>query len=514
MNAAMPTRYSKFTPPVSGASMPRPELLGRLQEARGCPLIWLAAPPGSGKTTRLASMPAQTSAPTTWYRFDGDDATVPAFVASLADAESGGPDRHRANPECTRTSLRQAVRVALCDLSAGTMVVIDDLDASMPSAMETVLPIIADEVRSGPRSLHHCLALRSARASGGNSHGSRTRNRGTSPPQGHSRRTATAVLATAFRRVESICALAVLPWPLPPILSITGEIPDGGCKGRKDAAGLPVTTNRTRDPAMPTHVASQSSSAGRIGQLVTIRSRAARVRHRVSPPRFVLLCEPDSRRPWIAAFFRSRTRQRSLSLSCTPPRSNRTPSGITKQPTRATARPRLSTLDRSHQVLQRRVRHSPVAAAPTPYLPIPRPSPPSRMPSFAGSRAPFKRPAARHRRKGKAFVERSTSGASLRHGARTPGLQIFCVGGLRRQSCFWDATHRCGGAMDSARRCSPGATDWRSRRTDDWRPRMCPVPNVFMRHAWLCLALRHPTRRWTLPLRCRGVGPIVPMWCA
>lgn len=149
MNAAKPTRPSKFTPPAGGTLMPRPALGALLEAARDCPLVWVAAPPGSGKTALLANMPAKASSPTIWYRLDGDDVTVPAFVASLADAVAARLGRRRASPAFAGTSLRQAVRDALRDLPAGTAVVIDELDASMLPAMETVLPILADEVPTG-----------------------------------------------------------------------------------------------------------------------------------------------------------------------------------------------------------------------------------------------------------------------------------------------------------------------------------------------------------------------------
>ncbi len=148
MNAAPPTRSSKFTPPAGGIPMPRPALHARLRAARNCPLVWLAAPPGSGKTTLLANMPAKASCPRIWCRLDADDAAVPAFVDALSEAVAAALGRRRASPGAG-TSLRQALRAALCDIPAGASVVIDDLDASTLAAMETVLPIIVDEVPAG-----------------------------------------------------------------------------------------------------------------------------------------------------------------------------------------------------------------------------------------------------------------------------------------------------------------------------------------------------------------------------
>jgi LuxR family transcriptional regulator, maltose regulon positive regulatory protein len=151
MNAALPTRSSKFTPPASGPLMPRPALAAHLQEARTCPLVWVAAPPGSGKTTLLANLPDSASRPTIWYRLDGDDATIPGFVDALAEAVAAGLGRRRASlaVAATGSSVRQAVRAALRDLPAGAALVIDDLDVSMLPAMETLLPVIADEVPTG-----------------------------------------------------------------------------------------------------------------------------------------------------------------------------------------------------------------------------------------------------------------------------------------------------------------------------------------------------------------------------
>ena len=151
MNAALPTRSTKFTPPAGGTFLPRPGLRALLEAARSCPLVWVAAPPGSGKTTLLANAFTGEPGPVVWYRLDGDDTSVTAFVDSLASAVAHAldDDHPRSSGAVTGASLRQAVRAALCDLPAGAVIVLDDLDASMLSAMETLLPIIVDEVPAG-----------------------------------------------------------------------------------------------------------------------------------------------------------------------------------------------------------------------------------------------------------------------------------------------------------------------------------------------------------------------------
>ncbi len=151
MNAALPIRSTKFTPPAGGALLPRPALRDLLEAVRGCSLVWVAGPPGSGKTTLLANAFTGESGPVIWYRLDGDDASVPTFVDTLASvvAHALDDDRPRSAGAVPGASLRQAVRTALCDLPPGAVIVLDDFDASMLTAMDAVLPLIADEVPAG-----------------------------------------------------------------------------------------------------------------------------------------------------------------------------------------------------------------------------------------------------------------------------------------------------------------------------------------------------------------------------
>lgn len=151
MNVALPTRSTKFTPPAGGTLLPRPALCTLVEAARGCPLVWVAAPPGSGKTTLLANAFTGESGPVVWYRLDSDDTSVPAFVDTLAAAVATAldDDRPRSAGAVTEASLRQTVRAALCNLPAGAVIVLDDLDASILHAMEALLPIIVDEVPAG-----------------------------------------------------------------------------------------------------------------------------------------------------------------------------------------------------------------------------------------------------------------------------------------------------------------------------------------------------------------------------
>jgi len=86
-----------------------------------------------------------------WCRLDGDDASVPEFVDTLAAAVTSRLYDHHPESSGARTgaSTRQAVRAALRALPADAVIVVDDLRASMLPAMGALLPILVDEVPAG-----------------------------------------------------------------------------------------------------------------------------------------------------------------------------------------------------------------------------------------------------------------------------------------------------------------------------------------------------------------------------
>ncbi|MGH7419504.1 MAG: hypothetical protein ACREKB_17160, partial [Candidatus Rokuibacteriota bacterium] len=70
----------RVRPRVSGLVL-RPRLFRRLDGRQ--PLTWVWGPPGSGKTTLVASYLAARRIRSLWYRLDAGDADVGAFLRDL-----------------------------------------------------------------------------------------------------------------------------------------------------------------------------------------------------------------------------------------------------------------------------------------------------------------------------------------------------------------------------------------------------------------------------------------------
>ena len=82
-------RYAKLAPPLQADPLRRARLFELLDGMRRkFPAIWLAAPPGAGKTTLAASYLAN-AGPLFWYRLDADDADPSWLFYFLAQALPG-----------------------------------------------------------------------------------------------------------------------------------------------------------------------------------------------------------------------------------------------------------------------------------------------------------------------------------------------------------------------------------------------------------------------------------------
>lgn len=73
----------KLSPPRLGRAFDRHRLFAALDALAECPGIWIAAPPGAGKTTLIATWLKARSRRMLWFQVDAGDADPPTFVASL-----------------------------------------------------------------------------------------------------------------------------------------------------------------------------------------------------------------------------------------------------------------------------------------------------------------------------------------------------------------------------------------------------------------------------------------------
>ncbi len=85
--SARPARHAaalgKLASPRLGRVFDRERLFGVLDGASEAPAVWLAAPPGAGKTTLVATWLRRRAIPTLWLQLDAGDADPATFMQSL-----------------------------------------------------------------------------------------------------------------------------------------------------------------------------------------------------------------------------------------------------------------------------------------------------------------------------------------------------------------------------------------------------------------------------------------------
>jgi LuxR family maltose regulon positive regulatory protein len=85
----------KLRPPRQGRSFERQRLFDAIDRAAPAPGLWLAAPPGFGKTTLVASYLKASALPTGWLQLDGGDVDVSTLLHYLAEAARAIAPRRR-----------------------------------------------------------------------------------------------------------------------------------------------------------------------------------------------------------------------------------------------------------------------------------------------------------------------------------------------------------------------------------------------------------------------------------
>ena len=88
-----PQQLAKLSRPRLYDALPRERLFALLDEKRKHPVIWIAGPPGSGKTTLVCSYLEERKLPGVWYQVDAGDSDPSTFFYYLTEAAKAFPSR-------------------------------------------------------------------------------------------------------------------------------------------------------------------------------------------------------------------------------------------------------------------------------------------------------------------------------------------------------------------------------------------------------------------------------------
>jgi LuxR family transcriptional regulator, maltose regulon positive regulatory protein len=155
----MPTVLAKLTRPRLYQAVARERLFRILDVKREHPVVWVAGPPGSGKTTLVASYLDASRSPAIWYQLDRGDSDPATFFYYLVQAVGAASrSRGRSLPLLTPEYLsdldgfsRRFFRNAFARLPEGSLLILDNYQeiASDSALHQAVNAAIAEVPNSG-----------------------------------------------------------------------------------------------------------------------------------------------------------------------------------------------------------------------------------------------------------------------------------------------------------------------------------------------------------------------------
>jgi len=150
------TGLAKTTRPSVPGALQRTRLFERLDAGREGALVWISGPPGSGKTTLVASYIEMHNLPCLWYQFDRGDSEAATFfyyVGQAASAEAGTEALPLLPPEYMddlETFSRRYFRELYARFPSSSLLVLDNYhQIAAASPLHDVLRVGLDEVPPG-----------------------------------------------------------------------------------------------------------------------------------------------------------------------------------------------------------------------------------------------------------------------------------------------------------------------------------------------------------------------------
>jgi ATP/maltotriose-dependent transcriptional regulator MalT/DNA-binding SARP family transcriptional activator len=152
-----PAALAKLSRPRAHQAVARERLFALLERARAFPLVWLAAPPGAGKTTLVASYLQSGDLPAIWYQVDPGDADPAAFFYYLGlGVARATRSKRRPLPLLAAEHLsdltgftRRFFRQLFSALPQGTALVFDNFQEASESGLSTILRDACAEIPQG-----------------------------------------------------------------------------------------------------------------------------------------------------------------------------------------------------------------------------------------------------------------------------------------------------------------------------------------------------------------------------
>lgn len=153
---------AKLTRPRLYGTVPRPRLFARLDELREHSVVWIAGPPGAGKTTLAASYVDAARLPFLWYQIDAGDGDPATFFFYLRQAVAAlAPRRTKPLPLLTPEYLvdvagfsRRYFRQAFAQLPGDVVFVLDNYHEIAPkSSLHKAIAAGLEEIPLGANAL-------------------------------------------------------------------------------------------------------------------------------------------------------------------------------------------------------------------------------------------------------------------------------------------------------------------------------------------------------------------------